>query len=411
MTIIVYVLNKKNEPLMPTTAERAHVLLEKRKAKVIRTTPFVIKMLVETGKNNQPMTLGIDTGSAKVGSAVICNNQVIYMSEITIRNDITEKMIRRAKYRRNRRSRKTRYRAARWLNRRNSIRKDRFSPTITSKINSHLKEIKFVKSILPITEVILETASFDAHLLKNPNVVGNGYQQGPNYGFANTKAYVLARDEYTCQYCKGKTKNTGLHCHHIIFRSNGGSDEESNLITLCKTCHDLLHQNKITLKITGKRKSSLNHATQMNSIRIQLLKQVVGSKETFGYITKENRQIMNLPKEHYYDAVAIASQNLNISFKVNTVLFKKCVSDGDYQLAKGVRSEQAIPVGKIMGFRKFDKVRYLNKEYFIKGRMSTGYAVLMDITGAKIDLKPIPKFKLLERIGARKTWITSLIKA
>ena len=71
------------------------------------------------------------------------------MADIRIRNDIADKMKRRAMYRRDRRNRKTRYRPARWLNRRNSIKKDRFSPTMISKFHSHEKEIGFVKSILP----------------------------------------------------------------------------------------------------------------------------------------------------------------------------------------------------------------------------------------------------------------------
>ncbi|MCR5586736.1 MAG: hypothetical protein K6F77_04310, partial [Lachnospiraceae bacterium] len=58
---------------------------------------------------------------------------------------------------------------------------------------------------------------------------------------------------------------------------------------------------------------------------------------------------------------------------------------------KGVRSEQPIITGKIQGFRKFDKVKYFNREYFIKGRMSTGYATLMDIEGNKIDFSHMPK--------------------
>ena len=58
-----------------------------------------------------------------------------------------------------------------------------------------------------------------------------------------------------------------------------------------------------------------------------------------------------------------------------------------------------------MGFRKFDKVKYFGVEYFIKGRMSTGFAILMDIFGNKINLKPIPKFTKMKRIGARKSWI------
>lgn len=54
---------------------------------------------------------------------------------------------------------------------------------------------------------------------------------------------------------------------------------------------------------------------------------------------------------------------------------------------------------------KFDKVRYSGNEYFIKGRMSTGYAILMNIDGNKEDLKPIPKFSKMKRIQARKSWM------
>ena len=37
------------------------------------------------------------------------------------------------------------------------------------------------------------------------------------------RAYVLNRDNYTCQYCKGKAKDSKLDVHHIIFRCYGGS--------------------------------------------------------------------------------------------------------------------------------------------------------------------------------------------
>jgi hypothetical protein len=410
---MVYVLNQDNKPLMPCVNVIARLLLKQDKAKCIKRTPFTIKLNYQTTNYTQDLTLGVDTGSGKVGSAVINEkNEVIYLSQIEIRNDITDKMTQRSKYRRNRRNRKTRYRKARWMNRSNSIKKDRFSPTMTSKINSHLKEIKFVKSILPITKIILETSTFDPHLLKNPNLKYDkwSYQKGINYGFTNTRAYVLARDNYTCNHCKGKSKDKKLEMHHIVFRRNGGSDEQDNLIILCKTCHDKLHSGEISLKKTGKVKTKLKHATQMNSIRVQLLKQVE-CEETFGFITKEHRQLLNLPKEHYIDAVVIASQGNDVQFKTNTVLFKKCISDGDYQQTKGIRSEQRIPTCKIQGFRKFDKVKYLGKEYFIKGRMSSGYAILMDIEGNKIDFSNAPKGmktpKLIkcERISARKSWI------
>lgn len=409
MFYMVYVLNVDGKPLMPCSSVIARLLLKQGKAKVKRRTPFTIQLLYKTETEyTQPLTHGLDSGSSKVGSAVSDEKgNVLYMSEIEIRNDITEKMKQRSKYRRNRRNRKTRYRKARWLNRKNSMKNNRFSPTMTSKIYAHLKEMKFVKRILPITKQIVETATFDPHALKNPAVLTNKwlYQKGINYGYANTKAYVLTRDGYRCQHCKGKSKDKRLEVHHIVFRSENGSDEEDNLITLCKTCHDALHRGEVTLKKKGKKKGQLNYATQMNSIRIQLLKRT-NVEETFGFVTKEHRQLMELPKEHYFDAVAIATEGKEARFQTNQVLFKKCVSDGDYQQTKGVRSEQVIPTGKLFGFRKFDKVQYKGEEYFIKGRMSSGYAILMDMEGNKVDVKPIPKFSKMQRVSARKSWIT-----
>ena len=409
--MVVYVINKYGKPLMPCSPRKARILLKLGKAKVIKRTPFTIKLLYGSSGYKQPLTHGVDTGSAKIGSAVVNDKEeVVYMSEITIRNDITKTMKGRASARRNRRNRKTRYRKARFLNRKNSRRKNRFSPTMISKFNSHLKEINFVKSILPITKLIIETANFDPHLMKNPALYNEkikkwAYQRGTNYGFANTKAFVLDRDSYKCQHCKGKSKDKRLEVHHIIFRSDNGSDEPENLITLCKTCHDMVHDGKIIIN-GGKVKGNLKHATQMNSIRVQLLKRLPEAEETFGYITKEHRQLFELPKEHYIDAVMIACQgNLAYFNKTDSVIYKRCVSKGDYQQTKGIRSEKRIPTGKLFGFRKFDKVRYLGKEYFIKGRMSTGFAILMGIDNIKLSLKPIPKFSKMERIAGRKSWI------
>jgi len=45
----------------------------------------------------------------------------------------------------------------------------------------------------------------------------------------------------------------------------------------------------------------------MNSIRIQLLGRVE-AEETFGFITKEHRQVVGLPKEHVFDAAMIAHE-------------------------------------------------------------------------------------------------------
>jgi hypothetical protein len=142
----------------------------------------------------------------------------------------------------------------------------------------------------------------------------------------------------------------------------------------------------------------------MNSIRIQLLKRVE-AEETWGYVTKEHRQLAGLPKEHVFDAAMIATRGITPIFRTTIMLSKRCVSDGDYQQTKGKHSEQRVTTGKIMGFRKFDNVRYQGQDYFIKGRMSTGYAILMDIAGNTVALKPIPKFEKMKRVSARKSWM------
>lgn len=416
---MVYVLNKYGQPLMPTNRHgKVKHLLKDGKAKVVKRCPFTIKLLYDSTNYTQDLTLGVDTGSGTLGTAVSNDNgDILYMSKVEVRNDITSKMKQRSKYRRNRRNRKTRYRKVRWLNRKNSIKKDRFSPTMKSKFHSHIKEIEYIKSILPITTLVLETGQFDTHLMKNPSLADPkikhwGYQKGTNYGFENTKAMVLNRDGYTCQCCKGKHKDSKLEVHHIIYRSQGGSDDESNLITLCHTCHKDLHSGKIIPKFSGKKKGTLKYATQMNSIRCQLLKKYPTAIETFGMVTKANRLYLGLPKDHHIDACVIASNGRPIHMKTNIIYVKRSITKGDYQQTKGIRSEQPIQTGKIQGFRKFDKVKYLGKEYFIKGRMSSGYCVLMDIDGNKIDFSKMPKgYKTpkianLKRIEVRSSIMT-----
>ncbi|MCQ2052292.1 MAG: RNA-guided endonuclease IscB [Bacteroidaceae bacterium] len=418
---MVYVISQDGRPLMPCSNPIARLLLKQGKAKVKRREPFTIRLTYETTDYTQALTLGVDTGSGTFATAVCKDNgEIVYMSEVTVRNDIADRMEQRASYRRNRRNRKTRYRKARWTNRANSIRKGRFSPTMQSKIHSHVKEIGYIRSILPVTKMVFEMGQFDPHLMKNPALASPkmrhwGYQKGTNYGFENTKAMVLNRDSYACQYCKGKHKDKKLEVHHIVFRSQGGSDEESNLVTLCHTCHKALHDLKIRPDLSGKVKGTLKYATQMNSIRRQLLGLYPDAAETFGYVTKANRLQLGVGKEHYYDACTIASEGKPFVVKSN-LYKKKCVPDGDFQKTKGARSEQPIVTEKIHGFRKFDKVKYFGKEYFIKGRMSTGYAILMDIDGRKADFSTMPKgYKTpkmanLKRLTARSTWMVTTVE-
>ena len=409
---MVYVISKDGQPLMPTKRSgKVYRLLKNKQAKVVNRCPFTIQLLYEPTTNVvQEVVLGQDTGSRRIGTACVANDEVLYQSQVELRTDIKSKIDGRRQARRARRNRKTRYRKPRFLNRKNSTKLDRLPPSVRHKVQAHIDEIEFCKKILPVSKVVLEVSQFDTHLMKNPSLTSEkvkhwAYQKGFNYEFSSRRESVLHRDKYTCQIC-GK-KHVRLEVHHIIYRSHGGTDDENNLITLCKDCHNGIHVGKIILTKKPK-KLNLKHATHMSIIRSQLLKAYPTAIETFGFVTKENRNHLNLPKGHYIDACVIASGG--IKFKLNNETFyKRRVAKGDYQLSKGIRGEQRIPVGKIQGLRKFDKIRYLGKEYFIKGRMSSGFAVLMDIFNNKIDFSYMPrgfktpKLSNLKRISARKS--------
>ena len=152
---MIYVLSKNNKPLMPCENVIARLLLKSNKARVVRKCPFTIKLLQESTEYVQGLVLGVDTGSGTFGTAVFCEetSEIVYTSEVETRNDVHKKMEQRKMFRRNRRSRKTRYRKAKFLNRKNSIKTGRFSPTMVSKFHSHIKEINFIYSILPIKKI------------------------------------------------------------------------------------------------------------------------------------------------------------------------------------------------------------------------------------------------------------------
>ena len=411
---LTYVISKDGQPLMPTKRSgKVYRLLKNKQAKVVRRCPFTIKLLYEPETLIvQKVVLGQDTGSKHIGTACVGNNKVLYQSQIKLRDDIKSNMDGRRQARRFRRNRKTRYRKPRFLNRKNSTKLNRLPPSVKHKVQAHINEIDFCKKILPISKIVLEVSQFDTHLMKNQSLISEkvrhwGYQKGFDYGWSSHREAIINRDNYTCQIC-GK-KNIRLEVHHIIFRSQGGTDDENNLITLCEDCHSGIHNGKIVLTRNPK-KLNLKYATHMSIIRSQLLKVYPKAIETFGFVTKTNRENLILPKDHYIDACVIASGGK--IFELNDTIYqKRRVAKGDYQLTKGVRGEQKIPVGKIQGFRKFDKVKYLGKEYFIKGRMSSGFAALMDIHNNKIDFSfmpkgwKTPKLSNLKRISSRSSCI------
>ena len=58
------------------------------------------------------------------------------------------------------------------------------------------------------------------------------------YKWRKRKKECFERDGYRCKSCGGSWQ---LDAHHTVKRSKGGSDDLTNLITLCRFCHNQHH--------------------------------------------------------------------------------------------------------------------------------------------------------------------------
>ncbi len=132
--------------------------------------------------------------------------QELFAAEVKPRNDVVELLSTRREFRQARRNRKTRYRTPRFDNRVKRKHKGWLAPSVEVKIQEHITAIARVCALLPIANVIVETAEFDTQRLKamlegRPLPVGTDYQLGEMYDEYNVRQYVLKRDNYTCQCC------------------------------------------------------------------------------------------------------------------------------------------------------------------------------------------------------------------
>lgn len=394
---------------MPCSTRKARLLLKEKKAKIFKYEPFTIQLNIATGETKQNITLGIDSGYKNVGVSATTEKQELYSAEITLRTDIVDLLSTRRLLRKNRRSRKTRYRKARFLNRVKN--KGWLAPSVENKIETHLRIIKKILNILPISKIIIETAQFDIQKIKNPDIFGIEYQSGKQLDFWNVREYVLFRDNHICQNCKGKTKDKILNIHHIESRKTGGN-APNNLITLCETCHNNYHSGKIELKI--KRGKSFKEATFMGIMRWTLynrLKTIFNNTyQTYGYLTKNKRIENNFSKSHRVDAYCIAG-NLKAK-KLNYYYLGKQVRKNNRQIHKmtinkgGTRKLHQSPY-LVKGFRLFDKVKYKNTNCFIFGRRATGSFDIRKLSGEKISAGI--SFKKLKLLDSRKTIIAEVI--
>lgn len=223
--LMVYVLDKDGKPLMPTNRHgKVRHLLKDGKAKCVKREPFTIQLLYDTPGRTQPVHLGVDAGSKHVGLSACTNGKELYSAECELRTDINKNLETRRSLRRSRRNRKTKYRKARFQNRRRP--KGWLAPSVRGKADCHVTLIRKVMEILPVSEITIEMAPFDTQKLKADILglaapKGTDYQHGEAEGYDNIKAYVKwhggIRKRYQAPYevfgfrlgdkvlCKGKT--------------------------------------------------------------------------------------------------------------------------------------------------------------------------------------------------------------
>jgi hypothetical protein len=199
-----------------------------------------------------------------------------------------------------------RYRAPRFDNRR--IPEGWLAPSIQHKLDSHLCLVVWAKNILPITEVVIEVASFDIQAIKNPGIQGKEYQQGEQAGYWNLREYVLHRDNHQCQIpdCMNKEKDKVLEIHHIGYWKGDRTNRPGDLVTLCDKCHrPENHKEDGFLWGWQPKVKPFKAETFMATVRWKMVK-VLGCRYTYGYITKTRRIELGLPKSHVNDAFCIA---------------------------------------------------------------------------------------------------------
>ena len=406
---MVYVIDITGKALMPTERHgKVRRLLKDNLAMVVCRMPFTIQLKYETTELTQPVTLGVDAGSKHIGISATTSSKELYAAEVELRTDIVDKLAVRREQRRTRRNH-LRYRKPRFDNRVRSKNKGWLAPSVEHKIQTHLTVVDRIHRFLPITNIVVETASFDVQKIKSPNVRGCDYQQGELLGFWNVREYVLFRDNHTCHHCKGKSKDHILNVHHLESRKTGG-DAPSNLITLCETCHKQYHKGEIQLK--QRRGKSFRDATFMGVMRWTFYERLkafypnVGM--TFGYLTKHKRISNGLPKTHCVDARCISGNPQ--ARPIDYYFYQKKVRCQNRQIhkanfLKGGRKRQNQAPYLVKGYRLFDLVEYEHDLYYIFGRRESGFFDIRKLDGTKVNKGSI-NCKNIRLVDTRHTLLT-----
>lgn len=375
----VPVLNMRGKPLMPTAPRKARKLIEQGKAKVIKRKPFVIQLTIATGETKQDITLGIDSGYSKIGFSAITSKRELISGELALRKDVSKLLEQRRAYRRTRRA-KLWYRESRFNNRKRAEKW--LAPSLQYKLDTHIRLIENMKKWFPITNIIIEIATFDTQKIQNPEISDIEYQQGELQGY-EIREYLLEKFGRKCVYCK--KKDIPLEVEHIIPKSKGGSSRVSNLTISCRKCN--LKKGSQTAeefgfpKIQARAKESLKSTAFMNVVR-KMLVEKLGCEHTFGYITKYGRIKYDLEKSHINDAFVIAKgsnqERCKFYFVTQTRRNNRSIQTNRKGFKPSIRRQR-------YNLQPNDLVRFNGKVKRVKGMFNYGtYVRLEDGTNTNV---------------------------
>ena len=366
----VLVLQHNHQPAMPCTPARARQLLKAGKAAIIRYQPFVI-ILKKTKKIvTQPIRLKIDPGSKTTGIALLtpCKDgeKVVFALELRHRGqDIRDALLNRSQLRHGRRSRKTRYRQARFNNRSKS--KGWLAPSIQHRVISTLNWVNRLRRFMPVSHLAVENARFDMQLMENPDVCGAEYQNGELAGW-EIREYLLLKFDYKCAYCKQTAAY--FEAEHLTPRIRGGSNRLPNLALSCKPCNE--EKGTMTCEEFGHPEvrdmasKPLKDAAAVNSTRWALwnaLKALGLPLETgTGGRTKKNRHNQELPKAHWIDAACIGVSGENVILNPNNRILQVAAQARNSRRMRqpdkyGFPKSQTRKSSVVHGFRTGDLVK------------------------------------------------------
>lgn len=298
-SILVFVQNKDGKALMPCSVRQARLLLRNKKAVVIKKFPFMIRLAFGSSGYKQKITLGIDSGYENIGFSAITQTKELISGVVKLDGKTSKRLIERKMYRRGRRNRLW-YRKPKFNNRSKS--EGWLPPSVQRRYDTHLNLINRLKALLPITNIIIETANFDIQKINNPDIKGLEYQQGNMFEYQNIRSYLMAREKGQCQLCGKGFKGQSSHIHHCQQRSQAGSSRSENLAILHKACHEKLHKKGLKLP----KPKSYKPNTFMSIISKRFYQDIPNLQVIYGYQTFIKRNELGLQKSHNNDAFVIS---------------------------------------------------------------------------------------------------------